>query len=268
MSSSPETGDAVDQIARLDEIGYPEFTQKLITDTFDAVVSSMIRQQESYADLLEKVAMTVDQFEAENVATDEVDAWLTSTFPNPDGKGSVVGTPGDPGDLSETAATRLDTLLGDTASDMGVELPDDGGLDEEDVVTIRDVTRRQIARPRMAAMREIVNQGVVRLVVEDGTIETDLEFRTEASQLFTQLDTETTTTSGGFGGFGNLTGKLFGINLGGNYHKVNVDTRTTDRRGDSEAEAEINGHVKLNVRGDYQPLNTPQSPGETPTDEA
>ncbi len=34
---------AVTQAARLNEIGFPEFTAKLITDTFDALVAANLR---------------------------------------------------------------------------------------------------------------------------------------------------------------------------------------------------------------------------------
>lgn len=251
---APETSDAVDQIARLGEIGFPEFTHKLITDTFDAVVSSMIRQQEAYADLLEAVSMSVDQFEAENVSDPEVDAWLAATFPSPDSRGSVIGTVASPGELSEGDALRLEGKLGSTATAMDVTLPGDGSLDGEEVELIRTVVRRTIARPRLNAMREMVSQGVVRLVVDDGTIETDLKFETEASELQNQVETDTVTKSHGFGGFGNYTGGLFNIGLNGGYRKINVNTNTETTRGQSEASAEVQGHVKLNVRGDYLPL--------------
>ncbi len=38
------TSAAVTEAARLDEIGFPEFTCKLVTDVFDALVSANIRQ--------------------------------------------------------------------------------------------------------------------------------------------------------------------------------------------------------------------------------
>ncbi len=53
------TKDAVDQAARLDEIGFPEFTAKLITSTFDALIIANLKQVESYIGLVEQVSKSL-----------------------------------------------------------------------------------------------------------------------------------------------------------------------------------------------------------------
>ena len=53
---------AVTQAARLPEIGFPEFTAKLITDTYDAIVAANIRQTESYMELLQQVAKVLTAY--------------------------------------------------------------------------------------------------------------------------------------------------------------------------------------------------------------
>jgi hypothetical protein len=176
----PELSDPVDQLSRIDEINYPEFTSKLISDTFDAIVSSMIRQQEAYADLVEKIAMTLEEFSAEAVTDTDVETYLRTYFPGEEANGTSVGTPADPGSLDDADAARLDSLLGAEAIAVGEEsnLPDAGSLDGEEVELIFRLARRLLARPRLEALRELVSQGITRIVVEDGTIETELEFRT------------------------------------------------------------------------------------------
>ena len=56
------TAAAVTEAARLDEIGFPEFTAKLITDTFDALVSANLRQTEAYIELVQSVAKSLKAF--------------------------------------------------------------------------------------------------------------------------------------------------------------------------------------------------------------
>lgn len=56
------TSAAVTEAARLDEIGFPEFTTKLITDVFDALVSANIRQTESYVELLQAVGKSLTAY--------------------------------------------------------------------------------------------------------------------------------------------------------------------------------------------------------------
>lgn len=259
-----ETDEAADLLSQANEMGYPEFTKELVTGTFDAVVSSMIEQQEAYADMLEKVAMEIEQFETETVSAQEVDAWMANNFANPSGSGSFVGTTDSPGDLTQDQVDRVHAKLGDTADDMeNTSLPgtpsDDGGsggesLDAGQVQAVRDVVRRQIAQPRMDALRELVTDGVVRLVVDDGTIETSMDFEVEASELREQIGRVRQKEAGHIGLIGNYVGGTLGIGLRGSYRNVKVSTERTRSRGTTEFEGEMTGSVTLNVRGDYVPL--------------
>ena len=43
---------AITQAARLNEIGFPESTAKLIIDTFDALVAANLRQTQAYVELI------------------------------------------------------------------------------------------------------------------------------------------------------------------------------------------------------------------------
>ena len=53
---------AVTQAARLNEIGFPEFTAKLITDTFDCLVAANIRQTQAYIELVQQISKSLTQF--------------------------------------------------------------------------------------------------------------------------------------------------------------------------------------------------------------
>lgn len=246
------------RVVKPSAVEFPEFTSKLVTDTFDALVAAMIRQQESYADLVEKAAMTIGDFEAEAVADGEVDDWLATTFPAESGAGSAVGTVAEPGDLEENDVARLTLLLGATATDMEIELPSSAGsLDGADVTNIRSVVRRKVARPRLEALRELVAQGIVRIVVEDGTVETSLKFDTWSTETEMDRASKYDRDSYGFGGRAGFLSSLFGISGSGHRHGLTVSTNYDSRSADSGVEAQIRGRVKINFRGDYQPLAVP-----------
>jgi hypothetical protein len=69
------TSTAVNEASRLEEIGFPEFTTKLVTDVFDALVSANIRQAESYIELLQKVSKSLTEFVSEtkdDISGDEI----------------------------------------------------------------------------------------------------------------------------------------------------------------------------------------------------
>lgn len=98
--SVPVLTEPIEQLSRVDDVNYPEFAAKLISGTFDAIVSSMIRQQEAYADPVEGIAMSLDGFAAEAVTGSEVQTYLRTHFPGDEENGASVGTPASPGDLT------------------------------------------------------------------------------------------------------------------------------------------------------------------------
>ncbi len=47
---------AVENAMRAGDLKFPEFTSKLINDTFDALISANVRQMEAYAELISQVS--------------------------------------------------------------------------------------------------------------------------------------------------------------------------------------------------------------------
>jgi hypothetical protein len=271
----PQTSSAVDNAARLDEIEFPEFTSKLIEDTFNAIVTSMIRQQEAYADLVEKVSMSVSEFEQEAVTGRDVTDWLISKFPGEEDGTTAVGTTDEPGTLTETDLEILNRKLGDEATELNVTLPapgdassSNGGeatldLSEDQVSTIRNCVRRDIAGPRLEALKDLVSQGIVRVVVDDGTIETKLNFNTNASEYTRRTDTEYDRSSTSAGVRAGLSLGSFAVGGYANHHSTSVSTMTKREASSSRAEVDIMGRVEINVRGDYQPLRPTEGGGSS-----
>ncbi len=78
--------DAADTEAPMDEIiaavDFPGFVADLVNGVFDAMVDASLRQMEAYAELLESVSRTVDQFIEDNVTDDQARDYLLDTFPD------------------------------------------------------------------------------------------------------------------------------------------------------------------------------------------
>ena len=56
------TSAAVTEATRLSEIGFPEFTTKLVTDVFDALIAANIRQTQAYVELLREISKSLKEF--------------------------------------------------------------------------------------------------------------------------------------------------------------------------------------------------------------
>lgn len=259
MSSSSQS---VDNATRLQDLGFAEFTAKLISDVFDAVVSSNIRQQEAYAELLERVSGSIQEFEQEAVSDADVDAYLVERFPDPStpGQTSLVGGYAVPDTESDDTAERINTLFGAAAVDLGVTLPTAGEtLDETDVETFAAVTRRTLASRRLDSLRELVETGVVRLVVETGRIETRLDFTTFGSDSQRSRYSNYDRRESGGSINGGIFGSVFGIsgNVGGS--RIRTRTYTRNNTAYTSARTETGATVELNLRGDYTPLREPEA---------
>lgn len=258
MSSASQ---AVDNAATLQDLGFAEFTAKLISDVFDAVVSSNIRQQEAYAELLERVSGSIQQFEGEAVSDADVDAYLVERFPDESSPGEtrlVAGYAVPSGEADDTAA-RIDALFGAAAVDLGVTLPEAGEtLDEDDVANLAAAARRNLATRRLDALRELVETGIIRLVVETGRIETRLDFTTYGADRSRSQYRSYDRRKSGASLNGGIFGSMFGISgtVGGS--RIRTKTYTRNNTAYTSAKVETGATVELNLRGDYLPLRPPE----------
>ncbi len=259
FSNSP-----VAEAAKIDEIGFPEFTAKLITDTFDALVSANMRQTEAYIELVQSVASTLADFineTSDDISGEELLQFLSRVVPD------------DPNSSNPQTKIRVGQALSEGEKDAlnaDLNLPAEAGAaDNNEVATtaeiddaqfnvILDAVARRISANRYGLLKEMVKQGILRLVVENGLIETRLTFSAYASSFYQknadsyQRNTYTRNSRGG-------TGPI--LSLFGNYSsrtsRTSVSVRTTKEthRDISGSRVQIFGMVRINFKTDYLPLN-------------
>lgn len=260
FSNSP-----VAEAAKIDEIGFPEFTAKLITDTFDALVSANMRQTEAYIELVQSVASTLEQFinnTSDDISGEELLQFLSRVIP-------ADADSSDP----QTKIKEGETLTADDKINLNTALvlPDEAAVADNNTITtiadpidkdsfnaILNAVARRIASNRYDLLKEMVKQGILRLVVENGLIETRLTFSAYASSFYQknsdsyQRNTYKRNSKGG-------TGPI--ISLFGNYSsrtsRTSVSVRTTKEthRDISGSQVQIFGMVRINFKTDYLPLN-------------
>lgn len=81
----------------VDQVDFPQFVGNLINGTFQAIVSSSIKQMEAYADLVRNVAASVDGFSKDDVTAQQTRDRLVSRFPELDtSNSSSSGSSDDP----------------------------------------------------------------------------------------------------------------------------------------------------------------------------
>lgn len=260
----------------LNEIGFAEFTAKLITDVFNALVSANVTQTQSYLELLQSVSKNLTDFI--NDTHDEIGGaqildLLTRVLPDTTtGATKVIRTatlaPEDAKLLGQTLLIESDTdtrhgalvtKLKDAAAPVKLSDVADGGTSGPTVFdAVLNAAARRLAADKYTLLKEMVKMGLLRLVVEHGVVETRLCYSTYASS-YHQAESskyerpESATKAKVACG---LISVLLGtplMNLSKNSLKVTT-ARTTDR-DISGSSVQVYGRVQIDFKTDYQPLN-------------
>lgn len=257
------TSEAVTQATRLSEIGFPEFTTKLITDVFDALVSANIRQTEAYVELLQQVAKSLKDFindTEDDINGEQILQFLAMVLPPDDTESGDATKVTDGETLTEDDATALNNALRVTDA----EIPSDnavataGALDQNGVNAIVDAVAKRIAASKYDLLQEMVKLGILRLVVENGLIETRLTFTTYGSTFYQKNTSDYQRKNFSFrasartGSFVSLWAKASASTA---YSSVRVSTTNTTDQDRSGSRVQIFGRVRINFKTDYLPLD-------------
>jgi hypothetical protein len=254
---------AVTQAARLNEIGFPEFTTKLITDTFDALIAANMRQTQAYIELVQQISKTLTQYI--NDTRDDINGEQLMQFmaialpPDNPGPNSAPTKVASGTTLAESDLTKLNAALkvDDYPSANQVAVPTGTALTQANVDTILQAVANRLAANKYTLLKEMVKLGILRLVVENGKIETRLTFTTYGSTFYEKTATQYHRDSFQFrakaqtGAFVSLWAKASASTA---FNSINISTTKETNRDISGSTVQIYGSVIINFKTDYQPL--------------
>ena len=252
--------DAVSQAARVGEIGFADFTAQLVRDVFTAILETNLEQTRIYIDLVERIAQglaiyintTKDDIGPEEIAqfiallpeTIRLEAGQSLTQDQADAINDATRTPDDAGDANNNRVAAA------------------GQLDATTVTSIRNAIAIRIASNRFTLLQTMVRQGITRLVIDHGLIESRLTFNTYSRATESRQGQKRTTGGGamasvaifGVGGLAGsaATGKLGSVG-GGGFLLTTTTTNTLDRDV-SGSSVQIYGRVRISFKTDYVPL--------------
>lgn len=260
------TSAAVNEAARLDEIGFPEFTCKLVTDVFDALVSANIRQTEAYVELLRAVSQSLKDYinnTKDDIDGDQILQFLAQALP-PENPGTaetatkvVAGTEITPADATAlNEALSVPDAAGVTANNEVAAAANP--LDQNGVDAIVEAVAKRLAANKYDLLKEMVKQGILRIVVESGKIETRLTFTTYGSSFYQKNSSTYHRDQFKFRAkarTGSLVSLWAKASASTSYTSINIRTTKETQRDISGSKVEIFGGVTLNIKTDYLPLN-------------
>jgi NDP-sugar pyrophosphorylase family protein len=261
------TSTAVTEATRLTDIGFPEFTAKLVKDVFDALLAATLRQMEAYSELVAATAKTLQEYVAENkqlVSGEEVWDWLVKNLPGP--AASVTEpTPEDATlvregvklteDEDTKEITKIREKLGWDTGDWNPQIVNNQyQLKAEDITKIIGRVREIIAGNRYTLLKEMVKMGIIRLVVDYGEIETRLTFTTYGERQ--QLKAASAYQSRAFGISGGVSARFKAVqaSVAASYSSVSVRTTSSIDRDVSGSKVDIYARVLIRFKSDYLAL--------------
>lgn len=262
--------DAMAAATRLNEIGFVEFTTKLVSDVFDTLVASNLRQQQAFIELLQATSRSLTTYVNEtkdDIGPGEVMQVLTAIAPRnaetPAASDSPTAVTAG-GKLTADEATKINTALAITDPDTNVVSNDKvakaGNVDDKVIDALRDAVAQRVAANKYTLLKEMVKLGMLRLVVTDGTIESGLNFHSYGSDYLRNNSSRYSSQQFHFKAnaqTGSILSAWVKASASTAYTSVNVSTSNTSSGSNSGVDVTITGGVKINFKTDYLPLETP-----------
>jgi hypothetical protein len=252
---------AVSNATRLSEINFPEFTAKLVTDTFDALVAANVRQTEAYMALLKAVSQDLKDFI--NDTKDDIDGemilqYLTTIVSNP------ATTIKENGKVTKAEAEALNKAVAvegmpETTSPITVAAGETTTITKAMYEKIINACATRIAADKYTMLKEMTKMGMLRLVVENGLIETRLTFTTYGYN-YNTANASSYNSSAFSAKASASTGKFVSLwckaSASTSLSTLRVSTASSSSSSYSSTSIEIYGSVKINFKTDYQQLSS------------
>ena len=251
--------DAITLSTRLNEIGFPEFTAKLINDVFDAIISSNLRQTESYLELVKAVSQDLTTFinnTKDSIGGDLILQFLAKIAPNPSSDAGTTITKDSTATLTTEQADAINNAV--VIPNVDAKLPADTVSPINKLYdSILDAIAKRIAADKYTILQQMVKMGILRLVVENGEIETRLTFTTYGSSFYEKNKTNYNRKDFNFNAnvkTGGFLSNWISASAATNYSNISVSTSTTNDKDTTGSSVQIFGGVKIKFKTDYQPL--------------
>jgi hypothetical protein len=223
----------------VDSVDFPQFVADLLKAVFDANLTVMKQQTDSYIKLMKEATKSTADF-IKKINDDDTLASLAES-------------------KSEQYNLSMDQAPDGTMK-LGLTDPDGNAVDMEDTKVKQAImeTKVRMAQEHRAALREVLLMGVTRLVVEKGQIEAGVEFQITANRKSTasHQDQNVNVASLQLEYGGGLMGSLFGGPSGSfNMTNTNIQVNTAQKEATDTLAAKLQGKVNIQFKTDYFELD-------------
>ncbi len=243
------TGAFTDEVSK---VNFPKFVADLIHGTFDAIVTSSIKQMDAYTELLKNVTKSVDEYMRDNVTPNNARDFLAQQYPDL----LDVDTTGQQPKLVPKEPPE-GTVMPDFMKELGLPAPVDS-LDEDTVEQqLVPAARKRMAMDRQHLLMTMVLMGINRLIVTDGNINAKVLFQLDTkdrvragasqAQNFSYADTQTKSKFGWW--FSPSTEETETTNF------TVATTKSESSTAEVDLHTKLSGEVNVRFRSESFPLD-------------
>jgi hypothetical protein len=243
----------------LNEIGFPEFTTKLVTDVFNALISANVTQTQAYIELLQAVSKSLADYindTKDDISGDMILQFLAKVLPdasNSSGTKVRVGATLQQTDVDVLNKALVVPGVQETPGITASAINDKAALD-----AILQAVATRIAADKYTLLKEMVKMGVLRLVVEHGVIETRLTFNTYTNSFYESNKNDYNTSSfatRASTGTGGITSLFVSASASTSFNTMKISTAKETSRDISGSSVQIYGRVQIDFKTDYQAMS-------------
>jgi len=275
MAEAIEAG--MEALSKATQLPFPEFTTKLVTSTFDALISATVHQMEAYANLVKDLAKSLKDFQAENISDGEINKFLTDNYPDGVGGTSVsknfefktIPVSGDKPEkkaydiyeeiFNNLVENKLKNIWSTEITKPTItSAPGDHAtagkyFSESQVTDIRNAAGRYLATNMVDQLRAMAREGMARIVIDEGKILSKLTFHVASTDIDAKSKSDyhrdqASAYIRGRAGFG-----WWGVKAGASYSSMNVKTVNERTYSKVTMDAEMIGQVEIHFHTDTFP---------------
>ena len=236
----------VGALSQVNNIGFPEFTGKLIIDVTDAIVAATLKQIKTFEDLVKELDAGAEAFKAKAVTNEAVDKFMADAWPGSSTDTSAVVSGGTYNHaLFADLTARVGNIDGLTDPGTGTGVFTDPQVTQVKA-RVKDALNDAADRS-FQHLKTMVELGYARVVFTDGRILTKLTFTVDASDTSARQTSDYASSafsaSASIGG--GILGFLSGISGRTSYNSVHVSTVNTQAASTDKALGQIIGEVEV-----------------------
>jgi hypothetical protein len=270
-AGSSFSGVAASQVAAttrniLNAVSFPRFVTELINGVFKAMIDSSTQQMNSYVELLNSVATSIEGFADSNMGADRARAWLVDRYP---GTFDLTEDSVDEDDNGNERRQLTLQLHPGATMPTPAALKADLGLDDSESIptgdlerTLVPLVRRQLAKTRQEMLATMVMLGMQRIVVDSGRITAAMRFHIDTRSAAQGDEGSTLSFKNQIDAAGSFSYGPWGVSAKMSNTIGYVSTQRTQTTEEMNTDLDLNSSVEINFKSDYLPLNRLASPGQ------